>query len=480
MRLLFFTFLALTLVLSSCNKDEKLITETPEITPPPTVTEIDNTTAEFHQSIIGTQTALIETMVMIMKTAMVQPALHGLDGGDVVDTRSCPNTTLDDYTSGMDFSKDLNLFFNEDGTTCMVGGITYEGQLDVIFEAALGQTDAANPDIELSVVGSFIANGYDFSLPGGSIQLEQSAGFGYTFQIVGAPLAITKNNIETSFPVGTTGTFSITDLGEDPNSPDLWFDNPFEMSLDQTNVHCTNYNTFEESDLCTDTETSVQFDPQTDACPYGGILRIDDNSTCATPISNANASRFDFGGGNVGEVTELEKVIEFLSYEGTFVAADGPAQGMTSVDVGVEETNSTPATESLQRTGTGVTASEFMWAGPSANSPGSINTGQTINTGSTEPWINEFHYDNPGAENEYIEVAGPAGLDLSNYTIYLYNGKASQRKVYNTTALAGVIPDEGGSGSGTISFPFGSIQNGAPDGFALVKNNITTSLNFCN
>ncbi|MHC4294995.1 MAG: PEP-CTERM sorting domain-containing protein [Planctomycetota bacterium] len=43
-------------------------------------------------------------------------------------------------------------------------------------------------------------------------------------------------------------------------------------------------------------------------------------------------------------------VAEFWSYEGTFTAADGPANGLTSVDVGVEEPlGTTPVGSSLQR-----------------------------------------------------------------------------------------------------------------------------------
>src|SRR6185436_9316816 len=48
-------------------------------------------------------------------------------------------------------------------------------------------------------------------------------------------------------------------------------------------------------------------------------------------------------------------VVEFLSYEGSFVAASGPATGMTSTDIGVREIASTPLGQSLQRTGSGWT-----------------------------------------------------------------------------------------------------------------------------
>jgi len=73
-----------------------------------------------------------------------------------------------------------------------------------------------------------------------------------------------------------------------------------------------------------------------------------------------------------------ESVIGFWSYEGTFTATAGPAIGMTSVDIGVSETGSTPVGESLQLSGTGETYAEFIWQDPAADTPGSLNNGQTL------------------------------------------------------------------------------------------------------
>ena len=47
-------------------------------------------------------------------------------------------------------------------------------------------------------------------------------------------------------------------------------------------------------------------------------------------------------------------VVQFLSYEGTFTATDGPAAGLTSTDVGVDEVTSASATQSLQLNTSGV------------------------------------------------------------------------------------------------------------------------------
>ncbi|MFZ6053527.1 HYR domain-containing protein, partial [Halocola ammonii] len=80
-------------------------------------------------------------------------------------------------------------------------------------------------------------------------------------------------------------------------------------------------------------------------------------------------------------VDESDNVVEFISYEGSFTAADGPAMGLTSTDIGVAETSSTPIGESLQKTGTGSTGGDFAWTGPTSESPGLLNAGQTISAG---------------------------------------------------------------------------------------------------
>jgi len=82
-------------------------------------------------------------------------------------------------------------------------------------------------------------------------------------------------------------------------------------------------------------------------------------------------------------VNDSGVVVQFLSYEGVITAADGPANGMTSTDIGVAETSSTPVGHSLQLVGTGDTYEEFTWATTMANTNGAINTGQTFSASNT-------------------------------------------------------------------------------------------------
>jgi len=82
-------------------------------------------------------------------------------------------------------------------------------------------------------------------------------------------------------------------------------------------------------------------------------------------------------------------------------------------------------------------------------------------------FINELHYDNTSTDSlEGVEIFGPAGTDLSCYDIVLYNGGTALS--YNTVTLTGIVPDEG-CGFGAIWFPIAGIQNGPPDGLALVE-----------
>jgi predicted extracellular nuclease len=84
----------------------------------------------------------------------------------------------------------------------------------------------------------------------------------------------------------------------------------------------------------------------------------------------------------------------------------------------------------------------------------------------TAIFINEIHYDNDGTDtDEAIEVAGPASTDLTGWSIVLYNGNGGA--IYDTIVLSGVIPDQD-NGYGTLVFYPTSIQNGSPDGVALV------------
>ena len=103
------------------------------------------------------------------------------------------------------------------------------------------------------------------------------------------------------------------------------------------------------------------------------------------------------------------------------------------------------------------------------NDPSDDETGETPGDGSSlVVWINEFHYDNVGTdENEFIEVMGTAGIDLDGYSLALYSG--GQTGNYGNIPMQGVLEDQSGSGFGTLAFDAVGLQNGSPDGFGLVS-----------
>jgi predicted extracellular nuclease len=80
-------------------------------------------------------------------------------------------------------------------------------------------------------------------------------------------------------------------------------------------------------------------------------------------------------------------VVQFLSYEGVVTAANGPAAGLTSTDIGVSEVGTTPIGFSLQLQGTGTVYTDFAWAAPMASTPGACNAGQAFAGGDTPPSV---------------------------------------------------------------------------------------------
>lgn len=74
---------------------------------------------------------------------------------------------------------------------------------------------------------------------------------------------------------------------------------------------------------------------------------------------------------------ENQNVIQFLSYEGSFMATNGIASGITSDDIGIFESSSTPLNFSLQLAGIG-SFDDFIWQSPQQSTFGQINTSQQI------------------------------------------------------------------------------------------------------
>ncbi len=88
------------------------------------------------------------------------------------------------------------------------------------------------------------------------------------------------------------------------------------------------------------------------------------------------------GPDGIALVNAAGEVIQFLSYEGSFAATDGPASGLTSMDIGVEESGMTGAGQSLQLSGEGSVYEDFFWSANLPATPDAVNTSQALGTAS--------------------------------------------------------------------------------------------------
>ncbi len=84
-----------------------------------------------------------------------------------------------------------------------------------------------------------------------------------------------------------------------------------------------------------------------------------------------SGSAFQGGPDGIALVDPSMNVVEFLSYEGTFTATTGPANGTLSVDIGASEPTSAPLNSSIQKSG----ASSWTY-GAGSNTFGACNTTQ--------------------------------------------------------------------------------------------------------
>lgn len=91
-------------------------------------------------------------------------------------------------------------------------------------------------------------------------------------------------------------------------------------------------------------------------------------------------------------------------------------------------------------------------------------------------FINEFHYDNSGADvGEFVEIVVGPGFagELSSVSLVLYNG--ANGAAYGTHALNTFVPGAvTPSGHRIFHKAIEGIQNGDPDGFALLVNGVVT------
>ena len=128
---------------------------------------------------------------------------------------------------------------------------------------------------------------------------------------------------------------------------------------------------------------------------------------------------------------------QFLSYEGTFVGTAGPANGITSVDIGVSESGA-PEGFSLQLSGTGNKYDDFTWQPPDSNSVGELNQEQVL----------------LGAQNsntsDIVVNAGWSEPENISYALYQTD---SVLTTSNAIQLASFLLRDGGASADSDSLP---------------------------
>ncbi len=131
-------------------------------------------------------------------------------------------------------------------------------------------------------------------------------------------------------------------------------------------------------------------------------------------------------------VNPAGQVVQFLSYEGTIRASNGPAAGRTSINLPVSETNSTAPGTSLQLGGTGAVLANFSWRASQAQTFGGCNVGQSFTAPNVPPQVVSTTPAN-GATN--FPSAGDLGVGFSEQVQVLAGGFRLQCAQSGTVAL---------------------------------------------
>jgi endonuclease/exonuclease/phosphatase family metal-dependent hydrolase len=206
--------------------------------------------------------------------------------------------------------------------------------------------------------------------------------------------------------------------------------------------------------------------PLDNDCSGWGLLQV--------PVSGLQNGAPD----GIALVDDGSTVIQFLSYEGSFTATNGPAAGLTSTDIGVAEPSGTPVGHSLQLTGTGSSYEDFSWTAPAPNTFGDCNNGQTLLPPPVNLLINEVDSDTPGTDTlEFVELydGGVGNSPLDGLVVVFMNG--SDDASYAAFDLDGYTTDINGyfllgnagvSPAPDITFGGNGLQNGA-DAVALYQ-----------
>ena len=181
--------------------------------------------------------------------------------------------------------------------------------------------------------------------------------------------------------------------------------------------------------------------------------------------------------------TSAETVLDALSYEGSITSANigftNPVNLVEGTALSVADSNAENGSLSRIPNGVDTDDADSDWQFSPTPTPGEVNLGDNSQIYLV---INEIDYDQPGSDSaEFLELYNPDSttVDLSYVDVVLVNG--SNNLEYARIPLTGQLnPGEfvviANSGvtvpPGTLTFTIAEngLQNGAPDGIALINN----------
>ena len=409
------------------------------------VEEIDARINEFHYDNAGTDVGeFVEIRVSEGQDASGLLIELYRDTGTVYDTQTlgdAPTSTSDGYdyylvelpTSGIQNGAADGIALSNNGQ--LIELISYEGTLTATEGTAVGvtSTDIGVEETTSTAVGASLERAED----GGewTIADQDTRGVNNDFvpvanlvisEILQNPSAVSDANGEyfEIYNAGDTAIdldgFTISDNGSDNHT----IDNGGPLIVEAGSFIVLGAN----GDIVTNGGVDVAYE-------YDGIT-----------LAN--------GADEIVLTDALGREVDRVEYDGGTVFPDPTGAAMELIDLNADNNDGTNWTEATQNFGDG-----------DLGTPGGAN-GDVATPFAGR--INEFHYDNDGADvGEFVEVRVAAGSDVSAASVVLYNG--SNGTTYNTLSF----PTTPSSTDGTYDYYViepTSIQNGGPDGIALVND----------
>jgi endonuclease I len=158
-----------------------------------------------------------------------------------------------------------------------------------------------------------------------------------------------------------------------------------------------------------------------DLVPAGSLVNCGASVRIATISYPSNGIQNGANDG-IALVNPSGGVVQFLSYEGSIRASNGPASGRTSVNLAVSENDSTATNTSLQLGGTGTGSANFTWRSSATQTFGACNRNQSFTAPNPPPVVNSITPANgstgvPAASDIVVGFSEPVTASAGAFTL---------------------------------------------------------------